>query len=370
MSRLVAALALGAALALCVRLAAAQGGVPATGAPATGAPDSTPDSTAQLLQQAHELYERLDIERAVPLLQRVVSPDWPFSVTRAQRVDAYTYLAASLVLVGAADSAARYFRGALEIDPFTDLDPRRFTPQQLAVFRTARRQTFAVGARPLTALRLDPRTERLTFTVVTTHAAALRVEVRSVDAPAGRILFQGESDGLREFLWDGLVADGRLAPPGRYALLVDGRSRLEGRSDSTRVYFDVRHELPALEDTLPDLRPGQLLPERYAPSAATGDLIKGLGVAAGAALISGALVDARLGSRSAALPATVAATATLSGVIAFVWRRHHPNAPANVVANARRRQERQAVNEAIQRRNAERIAQTLLLIAPASGVGP
>lgn len=366
MRTLVAALVLGA---LCAapggaRLAAAQAGTPP--------PDSAPpsDSTAQLLQQAHELYERVDIERALPLLQRVVSPDWPFSVTRAQRVDAYTYLAASLVLVGAADSAARYFRAALEHDPFTDLDPRRFTPGQLAVFRTARRLTFAVGARPVTALRLDPRTERVTFTVVTTHAATLRVEVRSTDASVGRVLFKGESDGLREFSWNGLVADDRLAPPGRYALLVDGRSRLEQRSDSTRVYFDVRHERPALEDTLRDLRPSQLRPEHYAPSAATGDLLKGLGVAAGAVLISGALADGRLGSRSAALPATVAATATLTGVIAFVWRRHHPTDPGNIAANARRRQERQTANEAIQRRNAERIAQTILLIAPASGVGP
>lgn len=356
MSRLVRGLALGA---LCVRLASAQ----------AGAPDSTPDSTARLLEQAHQLYERVDIERALPLLQRIVSPDWPFNVTRAERVDAYTYLAASLVLVGAADSAARYFRAALENDPFTDLDPRRFTPGQLAVFGAARRLTFAVGARPVSALRLDPRTERLTFTVVTTHVAALHVELRSVDQPVGRVLFQGESDGLRELSWDGLVTNGRLAPPGRYALLVDGRSRLEGRPDSTRVYFDVRHELPALEDTLRDLRPGQLLPEHYAPSAATGDLIKGLGVGAGAALISGALADGRLG-RGSALPATVVATASVSGVIAFVWRRHHPDAPGNVATNARRRQERQSANEAIQRRNAERIAQTLLLIAPASGIGP
>ena len=357
MRRLVATLGLGA---LCVRLAAAQ----------AGTPDSTPDSTAQLLQQARELYERVDIERALPLLLRVVSPDWPFGVTRAQRVDAYTYLAASLVVVGAADSAARYFRAALETDPFTDLDPRRFTPGQVAAFRNARRLTFAVGARPVSALQLDPRTERLPLTVVTTHVATLRVEVRSTDASAGRVLFQGESDGLRELSWNGLVADDRLAPPGRYALLVSGRSRLEGRSDSTRVYFDVRHELPALEDTLRDLRPGQLRPQHYPPSAATGDLLKGLGVAAGAVLISRALVDGQLGSRSAALPATVAATATRTGVIAFVWRRHHSDAPGNVAANVRRRQERQSANEAIRRRNAERIAQTILLIAPASGVGP
>jgi hypothetical protein len=333
------------------------------------AQEGTPDSTAQLLQQAHDLYERLDVERALPLLRRVLSPDWAFRVATAQRVDAYRYLAACLVLLGQGDSAAVYFRAALDNDPFTGLDPRRFTPRQLAAFQAARRLTFAVGARPVTAVRVDPRTERLTFTVVTTHAAELQVEVRSTTAPVSRVLYHGESDGLRESPWDGLGADGRLVPPGRYELLVEGRSRLLGRSGSAHVYFDVRHQLPALDDTLPDLGPRQLLPERYSSSAATGDLAKGLGLAAGVALLA-ALADHQLGSGGAGLPAAVAATTTVSGVIAFLWRRHHRDASANSPENTRRRQERHDANEATRRRNAERIAQTVLLITPASGLGP
>ena len=110
--------------------------------------DGTRDSTARLLQQAHELYERLDVERALPLLRRVLSSDWPFAVATAQRVDAYTYLAACLVLLGQGDSAAVYFRAALENDPFTGLDPRRFTPGQLAAFQAARSGT----SKPRTAV--------------------------------------------------------------------------------------------------------------------------------------------------------------------------------------------------------------------------
>ena len=333
------------------------------------AQEGAPDSTAQLLEHAHGLYERLDVERALPLLRRVLSPDWAFPVATAQRVDAYSYLAACLVLLGQGDSAAVYFRAALENDPFTGLDPRRFTPGQLAAFQAARRLTFAVAARPVNVVRVDPRTERLTFTIVTTHAATVQVEVRSADAAVHRELYHGESDGLREIPWDGLAAEGRLVPPGRYELVVDGRSRLLGRSDSAHVYFDVRHQLPALEDTLPDLRPRQLLPEHYPPSAATGDLAKGLGLAAGVALLA-VLADRRLGSGDAELPAAVAATATVSGVIAFVWRRRHRDVPENGPANTRRRQERHDANEATRRRNAERIAQTVLLITPASGLGP
>jgi hypothetical protein len=173
---------------------------------------------------------------------------------------------------------------------------------------------------------------------------------------------------LRDIPWDGLVAGNRLAPPGRYELLVDGRSRLYGRSDSARVYFDLRHEIPTLEDTLRDLRPNELLPEHYPPSVATADLLKGLGVAASVALLA-TFTDQHLGSGGSGLPAAVAVTATLSGVIAYVWRRNHRDAPANAPENTRRREERRATNEATRRRNAERIAQTVLVIAPASGLG-
>src|SRR6058998_3337705 len=125
--------------------------------------------TADLLRQAQELYEQVEIERVMPLLRQIVSPGWTFEVTPDQRVLAYTYLGASLALLGARDSALLYFRGAIEREPFTDLDTRRFTPAQVTLFQQARGLTFAVAARPVAAARLDPRTERATFTVVTTH---------------------------------------------------------------------------------------------------------------------------------------------------------------------------------------------------------
>src|SRR2546430_5844358 len=52
------------------------------------------------------------------------------------------------------------------------------------------------------------------------------------------------------------------------SLAVVGRSRLTGTSDSARVYFDVRHEVEALEDTLPDFDRRRLLPERISAEAA------------------------------------------------------------------------------------------------------
>src|SRR5206468_8485385 len=92
-------------------------------------------------------------------------------------------------------------------------------------------------------------------------------------------------------------------------------------SDSARVYFDVRHEVAALEDTLPELDRRGLLPERVSAKAARRDVAKGLGVAAAALLIAGAANGDPGGSERGGA-AVVAATAPVTGVVAFlVYRR-------------------------------------------------
>ncbi len=312
-------------------------------------------STAELLGQAHQFYERLEVERALPLLRQIVSPNWPFEVTPDQRVDAYKYLGACLAVAGKRDSAVLYFRAAIERDPFTDLDPSLFTPAQLATFGEARRRTLAVAVRPVQPARVDPRTARVTFTVVATHAALVDVKLSASGAGPPLSLFQGTMDGVREIAWDGLLADRRLAP-------------ITGGSDSARVYFDLRHEVETLEDTVPDLDRGRLLPERISAEAARRDVPKGLGVAAAALLIAGAATgDLGGGERGGA--AVVAATAAVTGVVAFLAHRQHGAIPENVAANARRRAERDSANASIRGRNADRIAATLLLVSPAAGKG-
>jgi len=324
--------------------------------------------TAELLGQAHEFYERLEVERALPLLRQIVSPSWPFEVTREQRVEAYKYLGACLTLAGKRDSAVLFFRAAIERDPFTELDPNQFTPAQLATFGEAQRRTFAVAVRPVQPARVDPRTARVTFTIVATHAALVDVRLSGVGAGPPLSLFQSTMDGVREITWDGLLRDRRLAPQGRYALAVAGRSRLTGASDSARVYFDLRHEVEALEDTLPDLDRRALLPERMSPEAARRDVGKGLGVAAAALLIAGAATG-DLGGGARGEADVVAATAAVTGVVAFFVHRHHGAIPENVAANVRRRAERDSANASVRGRNADRIGATVLLVSPAAGEG-
>ena len=350
---------MGLGVVLAVTLAAA--------APAGGAAQA---GTADQLRQARELYERPEVERALPLLRQLVSPQWPFEVTREERVDAYRYLGASLALAGKRDSAVLYFQAAVDWDPFTDLDATRFTPAHVALFAEARRRTFSVGVRPAMAGRVDPRTERVPFAVVTTHAANLRATILATDGARRAELFRGESDGLRELRWDGLLADGRLAPPGRYQLLLVGSSRLRSRADTARIFFDLAHDVEPLEDTLPAIDSLDLLPETYAPAAVRRDLLKGLGVAAAVFVISGALANDDLGGRTPGAARFVAGVGAGTGVATFIIRRRRPRVTANIEANRRRGEAHAAENQAIRARNADRVARTALLIQPAAGVEP
>jgi hypothetical protein len=309
------------------------------------------------------LYENLEVERALVLLRRVISPSSPFEVSREQRVTAYKYLGAALAILGQADSSIVYFRAALERDPFLDLDPDRFTNQEQAALAEAKRRSFGAASRPLVQKRWDPAREEVTFTVVTTHQAALRVEIQPLDGGPAAVIYDRETDGVREVAWNGAIAS-RLAPEGLYEVRVIGRSLLNQRVDSAALPFAIRHDFPQLEDTLPSLLPSELLPERRPASAARSSLMKGVAVASAALLIPRLAGHGSLRDGGNGLAATAATAAVGTGVIAYVVRRRAPEIPFNITRNNARRAERVAANAEIVRRNAERLAQTRLVLVP------
>ena len=227
-----------------------------------------------------------------------------------------------------------------------------------------------MAVRPVASTRIDPRTARLTFTVVTTHAGLVDVELRPVSSDSALRLFRGVSDGPSDVAWDGLLADRHLAPAGRYELRITGSSQLLRRADSAVIYFEIRHEVAPLEDTLPDLSARDLLPEHFSKSAATRDLLRGLVVAGTALLISNGLASRHLGGSLQPGAAVLAGAAVVTGAVAFAADRRHPAIPGNIVANAQRRAERAGQNAAIKARNSAKTAATVLLVTPAAGVGP
>lgn len=327
--------------------------------------------TADVLNQARQYYEHLETERALLLLRRVVSPGWPFEVTSSQRAEAYKYLGASFVLTGKPDSAVLYFRAALERDPFTDLDPAVFTPAQRSAFAEARDLTFNLGLGPAPEGRIDPRTERIRFKMVTTHQASVEATVQLMSASndsSRATLLHGPSEGVRDLTWNGLLTGGHLAPPGRYRLSVVAKSGRLDQTDTAYVYFDLRHETPPLEDTLPALT--GLLPEQRPAATANRELVKGFGVAAATLLVAGALASDTLGNGTRTGAVVVAVAASVTGIVSFLRHRAHRDIPENIAANARKEEARAQANHAIQSRNAEKTARTILTVAPAAGVGP
>ena len=327
------------------------------------------DNTAEMLQRAINFYDDVQVERALTLLRQVVSPGSPYEVSREQRVQAYKYLGASLAIQNMRDSAIVYFRAAIERDPFTDLDPQKFSPVELATFAEARRRTFAVAARPVARATVDPRVERVLLNFLTTHGATTRAEIRSAGSTEpGAVLYEGDNDGLREVQWTGTLANGRLAPTGRYEFVVLAESKVNNRRDSTRVYFDLQQEFPALEDTMPSLRADELLPERHPPSAGRRDLAKGFGVALTAMLLPSVVGNADLNA-SRGLASVAAASGATAGMVAYMSRRNNLEIPENIAANVIRRNQRANANAEIHRRNQAKLAQTRIVIAPAAGIG-
>ena len=323
-------------------------------------------NTDEALSQGITLYENLEVERALTLLRRVISPSSPFEVSREQRVTAYKYLGAALAILGQSDSSVVYFRAALERDPFLDLDPDRFTQQEQTALAEARKRSFAAGLRPLTESRWDPAREQITFAVVTTHQAALRLEIKPGAGGPAIALHDREGDGIREITWNGILGT-RLAPSGAYELRVIGRSLLTGRVDSTSLPFTLRHDFPTLEDSLPSLRPDELLPERRAASAGRTSLLKGLAVATAALIIPRVAGNSQLREGGNGMSTIAATAATGAGVMALVLIRRSPEIPENIARNNQRRAERAAVNAAIAKRNQERLALTKLVLIPGAG---
>jgi hypothetical protein len=210
----------------------------------------------------------------------------------------------------------------------------------------------------------------MVFEVLSTHSAALSVDVRGVDG-SDTPLFQAESDGLRDVKWNGLLGSGRVAPAGRYEIIVRGQSELiPSRTDSARLFFTVELDRPALLDTLPSLRPSELLPEYYPPSAATVELAKGLGTGLAAIAIPTIVGNSQFAGPGRRLAAPVAVLGLAVGIWSFQWRREHSAIAPNIAENEHRRADRAKRNAEIERDNAMIIANTALIVSPAAGVGP
>ena len=324
--------------------------------------------TDSTLAEAVDFYRQLQVELARDIFLQLISPSYPFEISTEQRVNAYLYSGASYAIVQQPDTADIYFRAALERDAFADLDPQVFAALERDAFAESKRRTYRVGIRQLFPDTLDPRTEQMSMSLVSTHEGQTIVQVNSFTENLSFPLFSGQSEGLRQIQWNGTLPDGTLIPPGSYELVVFGQSdRSRSRQDSVRVLFDIFHEFEALEDTIAALPADSLLAERHPGGVAVRELAFGLGIAASALLIPRAFGTTDLGSNGTQA-AVVAGVGVLGGIVAFAVRSSNPELPANVAENIRRQAARLRLNQGIATRNQIRLAATQIVILPTTGV--
>ena len=333
-------------------------------------------TTADKIRQAIDLYNRLEIEAARPLLQEVLSPTWLLPITTEERVTAYKYLGASYAVIGKADTAATYFIGALAWDAFTDLDPNAFTAAELSAFNLAKTRIFKIGIKPLTNKVVDPKDTSAArnsypFRITNTHRADLLVEVVFRGASGDSIretIFRGTNDGLRDLTWRGTIG-GQLAPPGNYQLLINATPEGAGTAITDRLEFTVQHSFEPLEELLPPLGATDTLVASYNPRDPLWDLVKGvsLGIAT-ASLAKFAFDDKKVEEADKGRWNThwIAASGVGvgAGLFAFSYRRTHLAKPAAVAENAERRRKWVEFNDGVRSRNAVRIENTKLIVRP------
>ena len=327
-------------------------------------------SARQQIDSAKALYEAFQVEAARPILQRITSPTYTLQVSPGEKAEAYKYLGASYAVLARRDSAVQYFMGALDYDPFTDLDPTKFSAAELSAFGEAKRNLFKVAIMPLAAQVLVQRDSahfRLQF--ITTQRATIHVDLAS--AADTVVLYDGPNDGSRTITWPGVLTSGAYAPPGIYQLRIRGTSSTSQNNGTQTMVVRIEHVFEPLQDELPALDPnraGDLLPERIRPSEPWLDLIKGAAV--GIVAVGVPLATLQTGDISwTAHAGTTAVIGITSGAISFWYRRKYPQIKRNVDENTQRRRMREQYNAAVRQANQRRLERTMLVISPVSSLG-
>ena len=326
-------------------------------------------STQQQIDSAVKLYDQFQVEAARPILLKIISPGYTQQVSSIERARAYKYLGASAVVLGSqGDSAITYFQGALDFDPFTDLDPTKFAAAEQAAFSEAKRRLFKVAVRQpeQSVVQKDGDGIRLEF--ITTQRSSLRVDLAGPDTI---LLYDGLNDGVRSINWKGVTASGAYARPGVYQLRVRGQPTTGGQPLTESISLRVEQVFELLEDTLPSLdpkNPNDLLPEQIKASQPWFDLAKG----AGLAIVAVGIPLAALETSDISWAPHAATTAVIglsSAGISYWYRRSKPQIRANVAENTLRRNYREQFNSAVRARNQRRLDQTVLIVSPVTGLG-
>ena len=307
-------------------------------------------SATQLLQDGVFRYRNLEFDLAAVSLERALDRSQSRALTPGERADALTYLAASLIFLDRADSAAAVFSALVVFDPRYEPDQLVFPPEVTLVFEAAQEATrvISIEAPERTQFRLDR--GRFSARLYASSVHDILAEVRTADGARRQTLYIGPIPDSLELTWDGRDSAGNVWPSGLYMLEVTSR---DGQGLALRTVTMPLEVSVSRPDTLavPPPAPDSLfLPEKTSSGSASAEALAG-GVIAGAAVLLVPLAVAPRIDLSSARYVIAGALGALGVAGSLAYRPGKP-LPDNIEYNEALRRELRAQTDSILSQNA------------------
>jgi FlgD Ig-like domain len=291
-------------------------------------------SADELLTQGIAAYQQLQFDAAAQLLARSLGPDLRGTLSDARRLEGLTYLAASQLFSNHQESASATLREILLTDPRYEPDSLLFPPPVRSAFAQVRDSVKVVILHLPAQSTLLVGRDTLPAHVYASSLHQVTAVVDREDGALVRSLYQGPILDSLTLWWDGRDAHGAPVAPGSYRLTVVSRGQGGQPLRSVMVPLDItasHADTIAYAAQPPD---SLFLPQRT--SATPGLAALGVGLlGAGLTAILPQAVGA--GSDGSARRFLVAAAVGLAGIVGLRHRGLGRPIPANVAANAIRR---------------------------------
>lgn len=309
---------------------------------------------ASRLDRAASLFEALHVEAARDSLQALLQTDTSWPDTTLQ--DAHTLLGTVHHALGELDSARTHFGAVVQGDVFASLDPDRYNPALVALFREARRSTPAIGLAVEPPLTVDPMSDSLRVHVAIGMPGSAEISLHpgaAADAPAAsRTTTRLVADSIVRLAVR--VAGDTAIEPGQYTL----RAAYAARSGDTLRAVLTLDVTRLTVDTLPLAPPpdsSAFRPETQKGGPPLSSLLTGVAVGAASAALPMVLWNSDLGSaemRTGAI--AVGGSVAIAGVVGMIVGRPDEPIPANIDYNDRILEEWRGNNQRIAADNEQR----------------
>jgi hypothetical protein len=310
------------------------------------------------LQQGIRAYRDLEFDAAAGFLRQSLAGSTP-ELEPSDRAEAFTYLAATQVFRGNADSAEASFRGLVLLDVRYQPDRLVFPPDVTNVYDRVRRETKVVTIEAPARYELSPGEDVFAATLHGSSFHQVRAALQGSDGQELVVVYRGPIVDSIEVRWDGLDATGRYFESGSYSVSVVSIDSSGTPLRTVRLPLDVQAVFP---DTLrhPDPPADSLLLPEFNPSGPGVEaLVGGLLTGGALMLLPGALAS---GTDLGSAQYLVGGAVSVAGIIGFLTHQPGKEIPANVEANTLLRRDWQRRTEEVTRVNQARRADVRLVI--------